>query len=108
MILSTFMISSLWLAQGPTPFQAAPVPAIERQDLCPSIPAATLNGCPNIRPYTGTKPKLKTAALKILKPENLVIQEQTQIKRGDIFKAVILDPITLSILAESNSIKTFY
>jgi len=98
------MILSLLLAQAVAITPVLPEPA---QDLCPNIPAQTADGCPDFP--VRTSQNKHTGIVKIIVasdfPAHFQIFEQTQIRAGDIFKAVIRDDLTREIFSESPEIE---
>jgi len=72
-------------------------------DLCPILPArGTLDGCPMLSFFKTPRAKVSRVLISLLdKTEFYVFWELTQLKVGDVFRAVFLHPRTQEVLRES-------
>jgi hypothetical protein len=80
-------------------------------DTCPDIPARnTENGCPifSIRPYEQKDSEGVFIEIPFQEITKLNFFEQTDIRLGDIFRAIIRNPDTGEILSESDTLEVKY
>jgi len=104
-LFSFLFIQNAFAAPAPSEADLDKDGIVNTEDVCPNIPAPkTSDGCPVFKTRKSSSNN-NVAKVSLYPDSSYYFYEKTEMKKGDIFKAVTMNTKTKVIFTESNALQ---